>query len=117
MTQEVQALFRQHDAGHVLFGCDTSLRGETLIDTWTIFGTTAGLGVYLASFQNPQVKRTFREVGYGRIVVALFRCLPDVLRVIARSRRLARKWPWSEWEAHLDRPLAELRREHDIAVV
>ena len=33
----VAQLFRQHDAGHVIFGCDTSLRGETLIDTWTIF--------------------------------------------------------------------------------
>ena len=40
LPDEVAALFRQHDAGHVIFGCDTSLRGETLIDSWTIFATS-----------------------------------------------------------------------------
>lgn len=34
--------FRAHDYGHVLFGCDTSVIHEALMDTWTIFGTTAG---------------------------------------------------------------------------
>ena len=112
----VATLFRQHDAGHVVFGCDTSLRGETLIDTWTIFASTAGLRGYAEYFKYPQVNQIFSDTGYLRIVWEFVRCLPDVLRVIRRSRQLARKWPWSTYEGYLDRSLCEIRREFNIVV-
>ena len=117
LPDDVALLFRQHDAGHVVFGCDTSLRGETLIDTWTVFATTAGLKGYLEYFKHPQVNQIFSEVGYLRITVEFVRCLPDVLRTIRHSRRLVAKWPWSAFEEHLDRPLCEIRREFNIAVI
>ena len=113
----VAKLFRQHDAGHVVFGCDTSLRGETLIDTWTIFASTAGLRGYLEYFNYPQVNQIFSEAGYLRIALEFVRCLPDVLRVIRRSRQLISKWPWSTYEDYLDRPLREIRREFNIVVM
>lgn len=117
LPPDAAELFRQHDAGHVVFGCDTSLRGESLIDTWTVFGTTAGLRGYLRYFRYPQVNQIFSDVGYGRIAVELLRCLPDVVRVLARSRRLAERWPWADYEPHLDRPLADIRRQFKIHVV
>ncbi len=110
-------LFRQHDAGHVVFACDTSLRGETLIDTWTIFATTAGLRGYLEYFKYPQVNQIFAETGYWRIVLEFVRCLRDVLRVLVRSRRIYAKWPWQQYERYLDRPLSDIRREFNIRVV
>jgi ubiquinone biosynthesis protein Coq4 len=113
----VAQLFRQHDAGHVIFGCDTSLRGETLIDTWTIFASTAGLRGYLAYFKHPQVNQIFSDAGYLRITLEFVRCLPDVLCVIRRSRRLVAKWPWSTYENYLERPLREIRREFNIVVM
>ncbi len=117
LPPEVADLFRQHDAGHVVFGCDTSLRGESLIDTWTIFGATVGLRGYLQYFKYPQVNQIFSEVGYWQILLQTIRCLPDILRVIVRSRRLHSKWPWRDYERYLDRPLGELRREFKIRVV
>ena len=117
LPDDVAALFRQHDAGHVIFGCDTSLRGETLIDTWTIFGTSAGIRVYLEYFKHPQVNQIFAEVGYGRIFLEFCRCLPDVVRVLARSRRVTAKWPWEQYSNYLDRPLSEIRSEFNIQVV
>ncbi len=117
MPDDVAALFRQHDAGHVVFGCDTTLRGETLIDMWTIFGTTAGLRAFLDYLEHPEVNQIFRDSGYFRIAIAFFRTVPDVVRVIVRSRRLRAKWPWQDYAAYLDRPLDELRREHGVAVV
>jgi hypothetical protein len=117
MTPEAAALFQQHDAAHVLFGCDTTLRGETLIDTWTIFGSSLGLRGYLAYLRLPQVNQVFSEAGRLRILIELLRCSPDVLRVIARSRRMAHAWPWREYDRHLDRPLRELREEFAIRVV
>ena len=117
LPDEVALLFRQHDAGHVIFGCDTSLRGETLIDTWTVFATSAGLRGYLEYFNYPQVNQIFSDAGYLRIALEFVRCLPDVLRVIQRSRQLVAKWPWPDYENYLDRPLCEIRREFNITVM
>src|SRR5678816_927811 len=89
-------LFRRHDVTHVVFGCDTSLRGETLVDTWTIFGTTAGLSGYLQYFKYPQVNAIFAEVGALQIAAELFRALPDIARVIRAALRVKPKWPWAE---------------------
>ena len=117
LTPQAAALFRQHDAAHVVFGCDTSLRGETLVDTWTIFGSSIGLRGYLAYLRLPQVNQLFLQTGYARMALELLRCLPDLVRVLARSRRLTRKWPWREYERYLDRPLRELREELNLRVV
>ena len=110
-------LFRQHDAAHVVFGCDTSLRGETLVDTWTLFGSTLGLRGYLAYLRLPEVNQVFAEAGARRIASELLRCLPDVLRVVWRGGWLRRKWPWQSHAEHLDRPLAEIRERFGIRVV
>lgn len=117
LPAEVAELFRQHDAGHVVFGCDTTLRGETLIDTWTVVGTTAGVRGYLEYFKHPQVNQIFADTGIGRIVLESLRCLPDVFRVWVRSRRLSARWPWDGYDRFLDRSLAEIRREFRIRVV
>ena len=117
MPDGVAALFRQHDAGHVVFGCDTSLRGETLIDTWTVLGSTAGLRGYVEYFKYPQVNQVFARVGYFRIALEFLRCLPDVGRVIMLSRRLSSKWPWQDYERYLDDSLRELRCQFNIRVV
>lgn len=117
LPAEAETLFRQHDAGHVVFGCDTSLRGETLIDTWTVVATTAGVRGYLEYFKVPQVNQIFADVGYGRIALESLRCVPDVLRVLVRSRRLASRWPWADYEQYLDQRLGDLRREFNIRVV
>jgi ubiquinone biosynthesis protein Coq4 len=117
MAAEAAALFRQHDAAHVVFGCDTTLRGETLVDTWTIFASSIGLRGYLAYLRLPQVNQVFAEAGLLRIALAGVRCAPDLIRVVWRSRRVAGKWPWREYEAHLDRPLREIREGLRIRLV
>ena len=117
LPDDIAELFRQHDAGHVIFGCDTTLRGETLIDTWTIFGTDLGIRGYLEYLKYPQVNQIFADVGYWRIFIEFLRCLPDVIRVLFRSRRMAPRWPWQQYPSYLDRPLSEIRREFKIRVV
>ena len=117
LSDELAEMFRQHDAGHVIFGCDTSLRGETLIDTWTIFATSAGIRVYFEYLKYPEVNQLFAQAGYWRIFVEFLRCLPDVVRVLVRSRRIAPKWHWEQYSSYLDRPLSEIRREFKIHVV
>lgn len=117
LPAEAARLFRQHDAAHVVFGCDTTLRGETRVDTWTIFASSIGLRGYLAYLRLPQVNEIFRDAGAARIAAELLRCLPDLVRIVRRSRRLARKWPWERFEDHLDDPLRDIRAEFGIRIV
>ena len=117
MSPEAAALFRQHDAGHVVFGCDTSLRGETLIDTWTILGSTAGIKGYMEYFRHPQIYQIFEDVGYWHMTVEFLRCLPDICRILLRSRRMTMRWPWAGYPEYLDMPLVEIRTRFNIRVV
>lgn len=79
--------------------------------------TTAGLRGYLRYFEHPQVHQIFSDTGYWRIAVETVRCLPDVLRVWARSRRLSSRWPWPHYERFLDQSLSDVRRQFNIRVV
>ncbi|MCZ6870928.1 MAG: hypothetical protein O7G84_15605 [Gammaproteobacteria bacterium] len=117
LPDDAAEMFRCHDVGHVVFGCDTSLRGETLIDTWTIFGSTSGLRGYAEYFKYPQVNAIFAEAGFTSIAVEFLRCLPDVIRVAYRGLRLERKWPWKEHESFLEVPLNEIRHDFNIAPI
>jgi hypothetical protein len=117
LPPDTALLFRQHDAGHVVFGCDTSPRGEAMIDIWTIAGTTAGLRGYLEYFEHPQVNQIFADAGYWRLFVESIRAVPDMFRVFLRSRQVADPWPWQGYERFLETPLAEIRREFRIRVV
>ena len=37
--------------------------------------------------------------------------------VIWRARRMRRRWPWSDFEPYLAKPLVEIRREFGIELV
>ena len=117
LHDDIRQLFRQHDAGHVVFGCDTSIRGETLIDTWTVFGSTAGLKGYMEYFRHNEVNDIFRGVGYLTIFAESVKCLPAACLVIIRGMTMNPKWPWAEYEQYLDQPLDQLRAEFNIRVV
>ena len=53
--------FRDHDLTHVLFGCDTSLKGEILLKPWILFGTTIALHEIKAYQRDPEVQRLNQE--------------------------------------------------------
>jgi ubiquinone biosynthesis protein Coq4 len=117
MPADAAALFRQHDIAHVVFGCDTTLRGETVVDTWTIFATSIGLRGYRDYLKLSQVSDLFAQTGYWRMATEFIRCIPDVLRVVWRSRQVTRKWPWRDYGDHLERPLRDIREQFNLRLV
>ena len=114
---DLSKLFRAHDAGHVVFGCDTSLRGEALIDTWTVVGTTAGFRGYFEYFKYAEVYNIFEDTGWWKVAEESIRCLPDAGRVIMASRRMTRRWPWYRYDEYFDESLAEIRSRFNIELV
>ena len=114
--------FRDHDLTHVIFGCDTSLNGEILLNPWVLFGTTI-TGSELKDYAaDPDVKRLNAEGidllggrlrGYALFIVYY---LPLYAWIWARHVRcMVLKWPHSSvTEEMLNTPLSELRRQFGI---
>lgn len=116
-SAEVAALFRYHDTTHVLFGCDTSIAGETLADTWSIFGTDVTIRGYLKYLEIQETQDVFAALGTWTALGQMVRALPLMPRAIWRASRMKRKWPFRNHEAYLDRPLSEIRDELGIRVI
>jgi hypothetical protein len=112
-----RALMDRHDALHVVFGLDTSLRQEALVDLWTVFGTTARLNDMIEYLRLPEEQAILAEIGYWRVDATIVQAIPDAFRVAWAARRLTKKWPWQEHDALLDRGLDELRREFGVPLV
>jgi hypothetical protein len=110
---EAREFFRCHDTAHVVFGCSTSLRDEAAVKIWSVFGTTAGIGV-LRAYRLPESQEVYEELAGSEIVRTAARSLVFVPRVLWRCFRMRRRWPWSEFGSHLDAPLLEIRREYGI---
>jgi hypothetical protein len=114
---EARALMDRHDVIHVLFGLDTSLRQEAMVDLWTLFGTTARLSELLDYLRLPEEQQILAEIGAWRIAVTTLKAIPDAFRIAGAARRLRRKWPWREHENLLDRPLNEVREGFGVTLM
>lgn len=114
MREEAQLHFERHDIVHVLFGLDTSIRQEAQADGWTIFGTDISRRDIRDFFDLPEEKQLIDEIGWWEITKAYFRGIPDYFRIAWQSRKLNKKWRWSENAAYRSRRVAEVRREFGI---
>jgi len=116
LSDDALDLFHHHDVAHVVFGCDTSVRHEAMVDTWTVFGTDVGVSEYLAYLKVPETRQVLEDTGYLKITWLSGLAVPAVLRVVRAARRMQKKWPWRDHAAWMDRPLSELRAEFGIVV-
>jgi hypothetical protein len=115
MSPEASQFFRCHDVAHVVFGCGTDLDDEAVVKIASIFGTTAGFGV-LRGYRLHESIEIYARLRLGEMLRAFLRAFIVVPRTIARCRRQREPWPWSEHAHHLDRALADIRRELGIVV-
>ena len=114
---EARRLMDRHDIVHVVFGLDTSLRQEALVDIWTVFGTTARLSDIVEYLRLPEEQVILSEIGCWKITTTTLRAVPDVGRVLWASRNLKRKWPWSDYAELLDQPLKNIRKEFGVVLL
>jgi hypothetical protein len=105
--------FRCHDAAHVVFACDTTLRDEAIVKVWSAFGTTAGPRL-LRFYRLPESQEVYEQIQWSDVLRTAIRSVGVVPRVLWRCLRMRKRWPWSEFEAYLGVPLVEIRREHGV---
>ena len=106
-----------HDVAHVVFGCDTSVRGEVVLARWSLFGIEGSLRPYLIGVRRRETRGLFRD--FFRAV--RLRELPALVKAgitaVIRSCWMSRRWPFDRYGPYLDRPLVEIRQEFHIRVV
>lgn len=116
MSEKAKKLFEQHDIIHVLFGLSTSVRDEAKADGWTLLGSDV-TWVELRTFSElPEEKEIVSDLGWVTITRAVLRAIPDYLGMAWRSRRLTKRWRWSDNAPYRKKSVAEIRREFGIDI-
>jgi ubiquinone biosynthesis protein Coq4 len=118
LPEESAKLFRSHDMCHVIFGLDTTIQDEAMADTRTILSCDVGVRRYVDYLRtDAQAKALFKQIGIWTSIITTLQVLPRILRAIAESWRMKKRWPWVPPESFFGRPLAELRREFGIRLI
>ena len=111
--EQAESWFLNHDATHVIFGTPPfDIKGESLNDIWTIFGSTVTLREYAEFFKFTTLEKVFNP--YGGIVnsfLAVIPLIPKGIHVFIRTRKMVKKWPWDVTEELLQQKVGDLRKE------
>lgn len=114
VAADLVADINAHDAIHVLFGCPTDLRGEILAHVWTLVGTDMQMKEMHRVNQHADHRATLAQIGHGHLFRTWLRSFPQIVATFHRAFRMKKRWEANNFEAHLDRPLTELRAELGI---
>lgn len=115
---KMAAYFANHDASHIAFGTSTRIEDELIQDIWTLVAIDVKYRNYVGDLvkakEGLQVAKALPFWGTIRGFFHLLRVMP---RLLTRSSKMPKKWPWTGWEQYLDKPLSETRREFGIRVL
>ena len=114
---EIRAGLGAHDAAHVVFGCDTSIRGEVVLSRWSLLGATDFAMIYLRALRTKEARRLYVDALRQLRVTAIAAGFWQGLVAMVRALRMSRRWPTFDFQKFLDRPLADIRREFNIRVI
>ena len=114
-------LLRNHDCTHVIFGLDTSIEQEVLLDIWVLFGCHFRFASLIAYAKLPQLKDLYRQLfdDYGiRGILKIYRNNFHRIRVVfKKARNMQKKWALECPEHYLNRSIQDLRQEYGINVL
>ena len=114
-------LLRDHDCTHVIFGLDISIEQESILDSWVVWGSKWELK-YILGYQNlPQIKQLYKdlykEFGIQGFLKIFWKLGAIKRRVIFRSFKMKKKWPFKMPEEYLSMKISDLREQHGIKIL
>ena len=114
-------IIRDHDATHVIFGLDTSLEQESMLDSWVFLGTKWKLKELLAYNKLPELKQLYkdfwRDPGYFRLLMVAIKLVPIKLKIRKRTKQMNKKWPFVSPDSLMDQRVCDLREEFGIKIL
>ncbi len=113
-----------HDATHVIFGLDTSLEEESMLDCWVIFGGDVFKIIkefYKGSLDlketNEKVFDLANEVGYLKFTYLYLRVIFQKWPKIFFRTRKMKKWSYFFPADFLKKRISDLRKEFNIKIL
>ncbi len=119
--QQSSSLIVEHDATHVIFGLDTSLEQESLLDTWVLTGCSWKILYILGYGKLPEIKALYsalyREIGLVGFLKLYLNLIPGKWDVFRRSRDMHKKWPFNFPKEFVHLRISDLRAEYGIEIL
>ena len=120
-NDESGTLLRDHDCTHVIFGLDISIEQESILDTWVLWGSKWELKYLLGYQKLPQIKQLYKnlvnEIGYFGFIKILWKLGGIKRKVMFRTFKMKKKWPFKMPEEYLSMKISDLREMHGIKVL
>ena len=114
-------IIRDHDATHVMFGLDTSIEQESMLDSWVFLGTKWKLKELLAYNKLPELKQLYKDLrhdpGYFKLIMAAIKLLPIKLKIRKRAKQMYKKWPFVSPDSLMNQRVCDLREEYGIKIL
>ena len=114
ILNDAEIFYNCHDIAHVVFGCDTSLRGEGIVKLWTIFGTTLGFVNHVKEYADANAFEMFRKYSLRHVLANVLKIVVIAPVVITRAHKMKKKWSWASNDKYLDISINEIRKEFNI---
>mgnify|MGYP001471281892 FL=1 len=118
---ESGTLLRDHDCTHIIFGLDISIEQESILDTWVLWGSKWELKYILGYQKLPQIKKLYKdlvkEIGYFGLIKILWKLGRIKRKVMFRTFKMKKKWPFKMPEEYLSMKVSDLREMHGIKVL
>ena len=116
-----EGLFFQHDVTHIVFGLNTKLEEEHLLDSWALWGCKIKWKTMYEYIKHPAIKKItkviYKELGIWGIVKKIIVMIPLKLFIVLRALRMKKKWDYHNiTEDLLNSKLSNLRKEYNIKV-
>jgi ubiquinone biosynthesis protein Coq4 len=117
-------IFLAHDVCHLVFGCDTSMLGETIITYWIFFGTSIGVRRYATAVINTIFAGIGESKMRGSIMTSLspkraletLMSTPKIIKTIIKAWKMNKKWDFYNYKPFLDNKLSDIRKEFNICI-
>ena len=114
-------IIRDHDATHVIFGLDTSLEQESLLDSWVLRGCQWKFKELFAYQKLPEIKELNKyfkkELGYLKLLLVVFTLIPIKRRIGRRAKAMNKKWPFKSPDSLMTQRVSDLRKEYGIKIL
>jgi|GEM_PF-3087084 len=120
-TQIQQDTMKAHDLAHIVFGCNTTLKGEMSVELWTLLANDLGFKKYMEIVKNSEINKEpfeiIKNIGYLKVLWVLVTNLWRIPYIWYLTTKMTQKWSFMNEEKYLDSCIGEIRKKFNIMLL